>query len=159
MKLINMIAGVGMAMTVGFAAPLAWGQATEPSIPSGSTAIAPAATSPTVPGDKAAPGAPGSSVGVAPAIEKPTTGASRADMTNADYVRRKIEDAQAKGKDVSAARMQEKMGDAALKKGMNDEAAQHFETALRSIGEMPNSSGSNAGEANTPHGSMPGAVN
>jgi hypothetical protein len=158
MKLFNFVAGVGAALLVGSAAPLARGQATEPSVPSGSTAIAPAATSPTVPGEKAAPGAPGSGMSHTPAMDKPAAGATQADAKNADYVHKKIADAQAKGKDVSAARMQENMGNAALKKGMNDEAAQHFETAMRSIGEMPNAPGENSGEASSPHKPMPGAV-
>jgi len=158
MKLFNFVAGVGVALMVGSAAPIAWGQATEPSAPSGSTAIAPAATSPTVPGEKAAPGAPGSSMSHTSAMDKPAAGATQADTNSADYVHQKIADAQAKGKDVSAATMQEKMGNAALKKGMNDEAAQHFETALRSIGEMPNAPGENSGESSSPHKAMPGAV-
>lgn len=158
MKVLNFVAGVGVALMVGSSAPLAWGQATEPGMPNGSTAIAPAATSPTVPGEKAAPGAPGSGMSHTPAMDKPATGGTQADVTNAEYVHMKIAQAQAKGKDVSAARMQEKMGNAALKKGMNDEAAQHFETALHSIGEMPNAPGENSGEASSPHKAMPGAV-
>jgi hypothetical protein len=158
MKLFNFVAGIGVALMVGSAAPLAWGQVTEPSAPSASTAIAPAATSPTVPGEKAAPGAPGGEMSHTSAMDKPATGATQADVGNGDYVHKKIADAEAKGMDVSAARMQENMGNAALKKGMNKEAAQHFETALRSIGEMPNVPGQNAGEANSPHKAMPGAV-
>jgi hypothetical protein len=79
-------------------------------------------------------------------------------MINAYYVHKKIDQAQAEGRDVGAAKMQEKMGDAALRKGMNNEAAQHFETALRSIGEMPNAPGENPGETGSPHHAMPGAV-
>jgi len=170
MKLFNYLAGAGVALMIGAAAPLAWGQATGPSMPSGSTAVAPAATSPTVPGEKAASGAPGSGMSATNPAAVPgssamgspaaaaATSTSPAEMKSADYVHKKIADAQAQGKDVSAARMQEKMGTAALKKGMNDEAAQHFETALRSIGEMPNTPGQNPGEAGSEHRAMPGSV-
>jgi hypothetical protein len=165
MKFFNLLAGAGVALMLGTAAPLAWGQATEPTAPSGSTAIAPAATSPIVPGDKAAPGAPGSGVSASNAaaagseMNNPAApNASGTEMLNANYVHKKIDQAQVQGKDVSAARMQEAMGNAALKKGMNDEAAQHFETALRSVGVMPNAPDENPGEATSPHRAMPGAV-
>ncbi len=92
MKLFNFVAGVGVALMVGLAASLAWGQATEPSAPSGSTAVAPAAMSPTVPGEKAAPGAPGSGISTShtSAMDKPAAGASQGDITSADYVHQKI---------------------------------------------------------------------
>ncbi len=168
MKFFNLLAGAGAALIIGTAVPLAWGQATEPAAPNGSTATAPLATSPTVPGEKAAPGAPGSGVSVDnPAaagseMNNPNamaaSGASGTGTVSSTYVHKKIDEAQAQGKDVSAARMQERMGEAALKKGMNDEAAQHFETALRSIGMTPNAPDENPGEGSSPNRAMPGAV-
>jgi hypothetical protein len=47
MKLFNFLAGACVALMIGAGATLAWGQATKPNMPNGSTAIAPAATSPT----------------------------------------------------------------------------------------------------------------
>jgi hypothetical protein len=170
MKLINCLAGAGIIAMLGATAPFAWCQATDPNVSNAAASIAPAATSPTVPAEKAAPGAPGSSVDSASAAaagtavtannpaEQTAAGVSNKDMINSEYVHNKIAQAQSQGKDVSAARMQEAMGDAAMKKGMSDEAAQHFETALRSIGEMPNAPGENPGEADSPHNAMPGAV-
>jgi hypothetical protein len=149
MKLTNYVAGVGIALIVGATAPIAWGQVTEPNVINGTTTIAPAATLPTVPAEKAAPGAPGSSTdpgdpdiaGARTAANYPAAqnapGVSDKDMINAEYVHNKISQAQTEGRDVSAARMQEAMGDSALKNGMNDEAAQHFATALQAIGAMP----------------------
>jgi hypothetical protein len=157
MKLFNFMAGVGVAVMLGATAPLAWGQATEPSLPSGATAIAPAATSPIVPGEKAAPGAPGSEVSPSDPAAARLTGSSHAEMVNSQYVHMKIEQARAQGKDVSAARMQEQMGNAALKKGNNDRAAQHFDTALRAIGEMPSAPGEDSGGFSPDH-QMRGAV-
>ena len=169
MKLINYIAGAGIAALIGVTGPFAWCQVSEPSAPNGATAIAPAATSPTVPAEKAAPGAPGSGTDSNPAAagsnamandpaEHSAAGVSDKDMINSEYVHNKIAQAQSKGRDVSAAQLQAAMGDAAMKKGMSDEAAQHFETALRSIGEMPNGPGENPGEAGSPHAPMPGSV-
>lgn len=169
MKLFNLLAGASAVLMIGSAAPLAWGQATaEPSAPGASTAIAPSAASPTVPGEKAAPGAPGSGVSMdnpsarGSEMNNPNAaaapGTSGTETVKSAYVHKKIDEAQAQGKDVSAAQIQEHMGDAALKKGMNDEAAQHFETALRSIGVMPNAPDENPGEATSPHRAMSGAV-
>jgi hypothetical protein len=155
MKLANRFATAGIVLTIGLAAPLARGQMTEPGMSNGSPAIAPAATSPTVPAEKAAPGPPGSAVSADKSDA--TMGSSQEDIYTEDYVAKKIADAQLQGKDVSTAKAQEAMGEAALKKGMNDEAAQHFETALRSIGVMPNSSSSNTGESGSPHRMMPGS--
>jgi len=53
------------------------------------------------------------------------------------------------GKDVTTAKSQEAMGKAALRKGMNDEAAQHFETAFRSIGVIPIGLNQDAGQFGT----------
>jgi hypothetical protein len=70
-------------------------------------------------------------------------------VTKADYLANKIADAQAQGKDVTTAQSQEEMGKAASKKGMNDEAARHFETALRSIGVTPIGLDQDAGEGHS----------
>ncbi len=157
MKLANCFASAGIALMLGIAVPSAWGQATGPAAP-GAAALAPAATSPTVPGEKAAPGAPGSGMSADRSMAA-APGSSAPDKMSADYVAKKITEAQGQGKDVTAAKAQQAMGEAALKKGMNDEAAQHFDTALRSIGVMPNAPGETAGEANSGHQAMPGAVN
>jgi hypothetical protein len=155
MKLTKTFATAGIVLTLGLAGPMAWGQMMGPGASNGSTAVAPAATSPTVPAEKVAPGAPG----IAAAADKSdaTMGSSRSDIYTEDYVSKKIADAQFRGKDVTVAKAQEAMGEAAMKKGLNDEAAQHFETALRSIGVMPNSTGSNADETGAPHHTMPGS--
>jgi hypothetical protein len=156
MKLVNCLASAGVALMLGIAIPPAWGQATEPAAPSAGT-VAPSAASPTVPGEKVAPGAPGSGMSAGMPMAD-ASGTSQSDKMSADYVATKIGEAQAQGMDVSAAKAQQAMGEAALKKGMNNEAAQHFETALRSIGVMPNAPGETAGEATSGHHKMPGAV-
>ena len=127
MNLTKCLANIGVALMVGLAGPLAWGQATEPGM---AGSVAPAATSPTVPAERVAPGVPG----VPPNTPSPLGPAvgSHADATKADYLAKKIAEAQAQGKDVTTAKAQEAMGNAALRKGMNDEAARHFEAASRS---------------------------
>jgi hypothetical protein len=155
MKLTNYLASVGIAVMLGSAAPFAWCQVTEPDASNGTASIAPAAASPTAPPEKIAPTV---SVSAADAeksaktdikksadapVDQAVPGASKADMVNAQYVQTKIAQAQKQGMDVSAAQMQEAMGKAAMKKGMNDEAAEHFETALSAIGEMPSARGDN----------------
>lgn len=157
MNLAKCLAGVGVTLTVGLAVPLAWGQATEPGM-AGSTALAPAATSPTVPAERVAPGVPG----IPPNTSRPlgpAPGSSRADATKADYLAKKIADAHVQGKDVTTAKLQEAMGKAALRKGKNDEAARHFETAFRLIGVIPTGLDQDAGEGNSKHQRMRDAVN
>jgi len=127
-------AGLGAIAALALAAPVAWGQINEPGVPNGTTSIAPSATSPVVPGEKAAPGAPGSGVAV-PAVEAGHNSAG--DTLKSEYVHRKIDQAQAQGRDVSAARIQEAMGNEALRKGMEEKAADHFKTALRAVGQTP----------------------
>jgi hypothetical protein len=124
----------------------------------GSTAVAPAATSPTVPAEQVAPGVPGIPPNT-PRPLGPAPGSSRADVTKADYLANKIADAQAQGKDVTTAKAQEAMGKAALTKGMNDEAAQHFEAAFRSIGVIPIGLDRDAGDGNSEHQRMRDAIN
>jgi hypothetical protein len=155
MKLANYFGTAGVVVALVIAAPMAWGQMTEPGMTSGSMAIAPAATSPTVPAEKVAPSPPNSAVSAA----KPdaTIGSSASDIYTKNYVNKKIADARFRGQDVRAAKAQEAMGEAALKRGMNAEAAQHFETALRSIGVMPNSAGNDAGESSSGHRVLPGS--
>jgi hypothetical protein len=68
----------------------------------------------------------------------------------AAFVDQKIAEAKAQGRDTSAAETQEVMGQADLRKGMNDEAAQHFDAALRSVGVAPNSPGQDSGAAEAP---------
>jgi hypothetical protein len=90
--------------------------------------------------------------------DAPAASSSQSDQMSSGYVSQKISEAQAQGKDVRLAKAQQAMGEAALKKGMNNEAAQHFETALRSIGVMPNAPGETAGEGSSEHHKMPNAV-
>jgi hypothetical protein len=80
-------------------------------------------------------------------------------VTKADYSANKIGDAQAQGKDVATAKEQEAMGKAALTKGMNDEAAQHFEAAFRSIGVIPIGLDQDAGDGNSEDQRMRDAIN
>jgi hypothetical protein len=110
--------------------------------------VAPAATSPTVPAERVAPGVPGISPNT-PKPLGPAPGSSRADRTKAEYLAKKIADAQAQGKDVTTAKSQEAMGKAALRKGMSDLAARHFKTAFRSIGVIPIGLDEDAGAGNS----------
>jgi hypothetical protein len=146
MNLGKCLANVGVTLMVGLAVPLALGQATEPGM--GSTAGAPAATSPTVPAERVAPGVPGIPPNT-PRPLGPASGGSRGYGMKENYLAKKIADAQAQGKDVTTAKSQEAMGKAASRKGMNDEAARHFETALRSIGVIPIGLDQDAGEGNS----------
>lgn len=73
----------------------------------------------------------------------------------AAFVDQKIAAAKAQGKDTPASETQEVMGQADLRKGMNDEAAQHFDAALRSVGVMPSAPGKDSGEAGSLHHPMP----
>src|SRR5260370_26527620 len=127
MKLANYLAGAGIALMLGLAAPLLWGQTTEPGLV-GSTTIAPAATSPTVPPERVAPGVPGIPANTAKPAG-PGPGSFHQDAMTPDYVAKQIADAGARGKDVTKAKSEEAKGNAALKKGMNDEAARHFDSA------------------------------
>src|SRR5690348_17316380 len=102
------LASVGVTLVVSLSVPLAWGQVTEHGVV-GSAALAPAATSPTVPAERVAPGVPG----IPPNTSKPlgpTPDSSRADKTKAEFLAKKIADAQARGKDVTTAKSQEAMG-------------------------------------------------
>jgi hypothetical protein len=75
---------------------------------------------------------------------------------NAIFVKHEIAKARAEGKDVTGAEGQYKMGMAALNRGLNKEAAQHFDTALRAVGVEPKAQGQNPGETMSGHTSMPG---
>jgi len=73
----------------------------------------------------------------------------------AAYVDQQIAMAKARGQDTSAAETQEIMGQADLRRGLNNEAAQHFDNALRAVGVMPAWPGHNSGEATSFHAPMP----
>jgi hypothetical protein len=75
---------------------------------------------------------------------------------NSVYVQHEIEKAKADGKDVSAAQTQYNMAMNALNNGLNKEAAQHFDNALRAVGVQPNTQGQNPGEPMGSHAPMPG---
>ncbi len=73
----------------------------------------------------------------------------------AAFVDQQIAQAKARGMDTSAAENQEVMGQAALMHGMDVEAAQHFDAALRSVGIEPAWPEHNPGEASSIHHPMP----
>jgi hypothetical protein len=73
----------------------------------------------------------------------------------AAYVDQQIALAKARGEDTSAAETQEVMGQAALMHGLDTEAAQHFDAALRAVGVMPSWPEHNSGEAGSLHAPMP----
>jgi hypothetical protein len=117
------------------AVPSAWGQTIEPGT-GRSTVLAPAAVSPTLPAERVAPGVPG----IPPNTPKPVGPSVNGATVNARkeaYLSKKIADAKAHGQDVTTAKSQEALGQAALNRGMNEVAARHFKTAFRSIGVIP----------------------
>jgi len=73
----------------------------------------------------------------------------------AAYVDQQIALAKARGQNTSAAETQEIQGQSDLTRGLNTEAAQHFDAALRSIGVMPSHPHEDSGEAGAPHAPMP----
>ncbi len=73
----------------------------------------------------------------------------------AAYVDQQIALAKQRGMDTGAAENQEVMGQAALMHGLNTEAAQHFDAALRSVGVEPAWPEHNSGEASSIHHPMP----
>jgi hypothetical protein len=73
----------------------------------------------------------------------------------AEYVDQQIALAKARGINTDPAIAQEIQGRADLKKGLNEEAAQHFDAALRSLGVMPSQPEHNPGEVGVYHNPMP----
>jgi hypothetical protein len=88
-------------------------------------------------------------------VQFPPHQGSHEGAVSAAYVDQQIAMAKSRGQDTSAAESQEVMGQTALRNGLDDEAAQHFDNALRSIGVMPSWPGHNPGEAGSYHPSMP----
>jgi len=130
MKLLNCVAVGAIAITI-FASPVAWGQ-TEIITPVNSTttttitnAPAPYVVNPNDPVQF-----PPGGVGMG--------NASHEGGVKAAFVDQQIAAARAQGRDVSAAQTQEIQGQADLKKGLNSEASEHFDAALRSIGVLSN---------------------
>jgi len=158
MKLANYLAGAGVALMFGFAAPMLWGQVAEPGLAGGATSVAPKATSPTTPPERVAPGVPGIPANTAKPAGPVGGSSPHQDAMTPDYVAKKIADAGARGKDVTKAKSEQARGIAALKKGMNDEAARHFDTALRLIGDKPDGVSGSAGPGSLKYLLMPGAV-
>jgi hypothetical protein len=78
---------------------------------------------------------------------------------NAVYVQHEIAKAKANGRDVSVAENQYRLGLNMLNNGMNKEAAQHFDSALRAAGVQPQAQGQNPGEPIRGHQQMPGNTN
>lgn len=73
----------------------------------------------------------------------------------AAYVDQQIAMAKARGQNTSAAETQEIQGQSDLRRGLNTEAAQHFDAALRSLNVMPSHPDQNSGEAGSIHTTMP----
>jgi hypothetical protein len=126
------LAGAGMALVLGLTAPLAFGQTTVITSPDGSTST----TTTTV--------TTSSTVNPNSPLQFPPGGSgnnvtSHSENYKAAFLDRKIAEAKANGMDTSPAETQEVMGQAALRQGLNAEADQHFDAALRSIGVQPNS--------------------
>jgi hypothetical protein len=140
-KQANWFAGAAIAMLLGFAAMPAWCQSAETTTTTTTTTTVPGV--PVNPNDPVQfpPGGPGPD--------------SHEGNMKAAFVDQKIAEAKAQGQDTSAAETQEVMGQADLRKGMNDEAAQHFDAALRSVGVMPSAPGKDSGEAGSLHHPMP----
>jgi hypothetical protein len=129
MKLVNCLVSAGIV--IAFASPLAWGQ---------SVVVAPDAytssttTTTTTTNESAAPYVVNPNDPVqfpAGGVANNTTSPQGA--AKAAYVDRKIAQARAQGRDVSAAETQEIMGQSDLRRGMNEQASQHFDAALSSI--------------------------
>ncbi len=128
MKLVNCLAGAGIAIM--FASPIAWGQTivTAPVVSTTTTTTTTANNAPPPyvvnPND--------------PVQFPPGGGASGASSHEGDvkaaFVDQKIAEARAHGQDVSAAETQEIMGQADLRRGLNHDAGEHFDAALSSIG-------------------------
>jgi hypothetical protein len=127
------LAGGALAMLLGFGAAVVWSQTTTTTTTTVTT-IAPVVN-------------PNDPVQFPPAGPGPD---SHGGKLTAAFVDQKIAEAKAQGRDTSAAETQEVMGQADLRKGMNDEAAQHFDAALRSVGVAPNSPGQDSGAAEAP---------
>jgi len=134
MKRGKWLASGGIAILLGLGTALVWAQTTTTTTTTVTT-IAPAVN----PNDPVQfpPGGPGPD--------------SHGGKLTASFVDQKIAEAKAQGYDTSAAETQEVMGQADLRKGMNDEAAQHFDAALRSVGVTPNSPGQDSGAAEAPY--------
>lgn len=73
----------------------------------------------------------------------------------ATYVDQQIALAKARGEDTSVAETQEIQGQSDLRRGLNTEAAQHFDAALRALNVMPSHPEQNSGEAGSVHSTMP----
>ena len=149
MKCTKYLAGAGLAIAVGFAAPLAWGQYA-PVAPSVSSTVTTTTVTTTT---TARPLNPDD-----PEQFPPSAGTnSHEGAVKGAYVDLKIAEAKEQGRDTSAAISQSLMGRAALAKGQSDAAAQHFDAALRSVGVMPNWPGKNvgAGEMYSEHAAIP----
>ena len=135
----NWLAGAAAATLLALAPAPAWCQSTTNTT----------TTTMTVPGTPVNPNDP---------VQFPPAGPgtdSHEGKTKAAFVDQKIAEAKAQGQDTSVAETQEVMGQADLRKGMNDEAAQHFDAALRAVGVTPSKPEKNSGEAGSLHHPMP----
>ena len=131
MKLVKYLASAGVAIIL--TTPLAFGQ-TLVTVPATSTTVTTTTRTPTQPPYVVNPNDP---------VQFPNEGVGMSNPSHEGAVKAAIVDqqiamARSQGKDVSAAETQEIMGQSDLKKGLNNEASEHFDTALRSLGVLEN---------------------
>ena len=129
MKIVNWLAGAGIAIMC--ASPMAWGQTVVTSPDASTTTTTTTTTASNAP--------PPYVVNPNDPVQfPPGGGASGASSHEGDvkaaFVDQKIAEARAHGQDVSAAETQEIMGQADLRRGLNHDAGEHFDAALSSIG-------------------------
>ena len=147
LKKTNWFAGLGIAAALAVTPALGLAQTTvyEPGVTSRTT------TTTVTNGPAVNPNSPvqfpPANVGMAPD--------SHEGKVKAAYVDQQIALAKARGQNTSAAETQEIQGQSDLRRGLNTEAAQHFDAALRSIGVMPNQPEHNPGEVGSFHAPMP----
>jgi hypothetical protein len=144
----NWLAGLGVAAALAVTPAFGFAQTTvyQPGVTTNQTTTTTTTTAPAV--------NPNDPVQFPPGGAGTSSGAQEGNV-KAAFVDQQIALAKAQGKDTSAAETQEVMGQADLRRGLNDEAAQHFDAALRAVGVVPSSPGHNSGEAGSYHAPMP----
>jgi hypothetical protein len=152
MKLVrkaNWIAGVGIAAALALTPALGLAQTTQiytpPSVTTSRTTTTVRSVPVVNPNDPAQ--FPPANVGMAPD--------SHEGKVKAAYVDQQIALAKARGQDTSVAETQEIIGQSDLQRGLNTEADQHLDNALRALGIMPNHPQQSLGETDEPHAPMP----
>lgn len=132
MKLVNCFVGAGAALILAASTARAQTVVTEPGTSTTITTTTTTATNP-----------PPFVVNPDDPVQFPNQGVGMSNPSHEGAVKAAIVDqqiaaARAQGKDVSAAESQEILGQADLKRGLNNEASEHFDAALRSIGVLAN---------------------